>query len=103
MRGDRVRIRLMSTDYKLVEEICNEIKEIAEKTGVKISGPIPLPTKRLIVTTRKTPCGEGTHTWDKWEMRLHRRLIEVYANERFMKRFKMMKFPEEVQVSMTMG
>jgi small subunit ribosomal protein S10 len=99
----KTRIRLVSTDLRKLEEICTEIKQIADKTGVRISGPIPLPTKRLVVPTRKTPCGEGTHTWDKWEMRLHKRLIEVDANERFMKRFRLIKIPEEVRVSMTIG
>ena len=60
----KARIRLTSIDKNSLESVCNELKSIAEKTGVKAAGPIPLPTKRLVVPTRKSPCGEGTHTWD---------------------------------------
>ena len=38
---------------------------------------IPLPTRRLVVPCRKSPDGEGSETWDHWEMRIHKRLLEV--------------------------
>jgi len=95
----KARIRLTSTDYKKLEEVCTELKAIVEKTGVKMSGPHPLPTKRLRVPVRKTPCGEGTATWDKWEMRIHKRLIDVDAEERVMRRIMRIRVPEEVFVS----
>ena len=38
---------------------------------MKVSGPVRLPTKHLRITTRKTPCGEGSKTWDRFEMRIH--------------------------------
>jgi len=92
----KARIRLSSTDPQDLNSICDEIKKIAEKTAVKLRGPIPLPTKRLVVPTRKSPCGEGTHTWDKWEMRIHKRLIDVDPNERFLKRLMRIKMPDDV-------
>ncbi len=93
------RIRLASTDHKKLDEICREIKDIAEKAGVKVSGPIPLPTRKLRVPVLRTPCGEGTKTWDKWEMRIHKRLIDVGAEERVMRRIMRMRVPEEVYIS----
>ena len=95
----KARIRLTSTDFAKLEEVCTELRAIAEKTGVKITGPIPLPTKRLRVPVRKTPCGEGTATWDKWEMRIHKRLIDIDAEERAMRRIMRIRVPEEVYVS----
>ncbi|MEM1514695.1 MAG: 30S ribosomal protein S10 [Candidatus Bathyarchaeia archaeon] len=95
----KARIKLTSTDYKKLEEICSELKAIAEKAGVKISGPIPMPTKRLKVPVLRTPCGEGTKTWDKWEMRIHRRLIDVDADDRVMRRIMRMKVPDEVYIT----
>jgi len=95
----RARIRLTSTDYQKLEEVCGELKAIAEKTGVKMMGPIPLPTKRLRVPVLKSPCGEGTQTWDKWEMRIHKRLIDIDAEERVMRRIMRIRVPEEVFVS----
>lgn len=95
----KARIRLTSTDYKRLEEVCAELKAITEKTGVKMAGPVPLPTKRLRVPVRKTPCGEGTATWDRWELRIHKRLIDLDAEERVMRRIMRIRVPEEVFVS----
>jgi small subunit ribosomal protein S10 len=93
---NKARIRLSGTNPQGLDSICGEITQIAEKTGVKLRGPIPLPTKRLNVTTRKSPCGQGTNTWDKWEMRIHKRLIDVDPNERFLKRLMRIRTPEDV-------
>jgi small subunit ribosomal protein S10 len=95
----KARIRLTSIDFEKLEEVCGELRAIAEKTGVRITGPIPLPTKRLRVPVRKSPCGEGTATWDKWEMRIHKRLIDIDAEERAMRRIMRIRVPEEVYVS----
>lgn len=92
----KARIRLSSTAPGDLNSICDEIGKIAEKTGVKLRGPIPLPTKRLVVPTRKSPCGQGTHSWDKFESRIHKRLVDVDPNERFLKRLMRIKTPESV-------
>jgi small subunit ribosomal protein S10 len=95
----KARIRLTSTDYSKLEEVCGELKIIVQKTGVKMNGPVPLPTKRLKVPVLKTPCGEGTATWDRWEMRIHKRLIDIDAEERVMRRIMRIRVPEEVHVT----
>lgn len=95
----KARIRLSSTDYKKLEEICEELKAIAIKTGVKMNGPVPLPTKRLRLPVLKTPCGEGTATWDRWELRIHKRLIDIDAEERVMRQIMRIRVPEVVFVS----
>ena len=94
------RIKLTSTDYRKLEEVCNEIKEIATRAGVKMVGPIPLPTKRLVVPVRRTPCGDGSNTWDKFELRIHKRLIEIDARERVMRQIMRTRVPDEVYVEM---
>jgi len=98
----KARIRLTSTDRDSLESVCNELKGIAEKTGVKVAGPIPLPTKSLVVPTRKSPCGEGTHTWDHYSMRIHKRLLDIDANERVMRRIMRIKVPDNVYIEMTL-
>jgi len=95
----KARIRLTSTDYKKLEEVCAQLKVIAEKTGVKMVGPIPLPTKRLVVPVMRSPCGEGTKTWDKWELRIHKRLIDIDAEERVMRRIMRIRIPDDVYIS----
>jgi len=96
------RIKLTSTDRSKLDEVCGEIKDIAEKTGVKVAGPMPLPTKRLSVPTRKSPCGEGTHTYDRWTMRVHKRLIDVNADERLMRRLMRIRVPEDVYIEISL-
>ena len=78
----KARISLTGTDAKSVDGVCTQIKSISERTGVNLSGPIPLPTKRLVVPCRKSPDGEGSETWDRWEMRVHKRLIYLDADDR---------------------
>lgn len=92
----KARIRLSSTDPKHLLNICNEVTRIVNRTGVKMAGPIPLPTKKLVVPVRKTPCGEGTPTWEKWSMRIHKRLIDIDADERTMRQIMRIRIPEEV-------
>ena len=98
----KARINLASTDKERLEEVCTELKGIAEKTGVKMAGPIPLPTKHLVVPTRKSPCGEGTHSWDHFEMRIHKRLINIDANERAIRRIMRIKVPDNVYIEITL-
>lgn len=96
------RIKLASRDQKEVEAICEQIKEIAKKAGIAVRGPIPLPTKKLKVWTLKTPCGDGTGhgnaTWDRWEMRIHRRVIDVGSSERVLRQVVRIPIPEGVKI-----
>jgi small subunit ribosomal protein S20e len=57
--------------------VCQELIERAKSKDLRVKGPVRLPTKTLKITTRKTPCGEGSKTWDTFEMRIHKRLIEL--------------------------
>ena len=70
------RITLTSRKCAAIEKVCTELLERAKSKDLRVKGPVRLPTKNLKVTTRKTPCGEGSKTWDTYEMRLHKRLIE---------------------------
>jgi small subunit ribosomal protein S10 len=94
----KARIRLAGTEPRKLDNVCDQVKKIAEKTGVDLSGPIPLPTKKLRVPTRKSPDGEGTATWERWEMRIHKRLIEIDADERTMRQIMRVRVPEGVNI-----
>ena len=96
----RARIKLTSTDTQKLEGVCDEIRDIAQKIGVKLVGPIPLPTKKLVIPTRRTPCGDGSKTWDKYEMRVHKRLIEIDARDRVMRSIMRIRVPNEVYIEM---
>jgi len=94
----KVRIKLNSIDIDMLNDICNSIQELAKKAGITISGPVPLPTKKLKITTRKSPCGDGTATFDKFEMRIHKRLIDLPANEKVLHHIMRMKIPKNVNI-----
>ena len=96
------RIKLTSTNLEQLERVSKDIKDIAEKTGVKIKGPQPLPTKRLKITTRKAPTGEGTHTFDHWQMRIHRRIVDIEPDDRTMKQITKLEIPEDVKIELTL-
>lgn len=72
----RIRITLTSRKVQALEKVCTELIERAKNKDLRVKGPVRLPTKTLKITTRKTPCGEGSKTWDMYEMRIHKRLIE---------------------------
>jgi small subunit ribosomal protein S10 len=92
------RIKLTSSNLERLDRLAKEIKDIAEKTGVKCKGPQPLPTKRLKITTRKAPTGEGTHTCDHWQMRIHRRILDNAPDDRTMKQITRLEIPEDVKI-----
>ena len=94
----KARIRLSSTSTEHLDGVCNQIKRITRKTGVRMSGPIPLPTRRMVVPTRKTPCGQGSESWDKWEMRIHKRLIDIDADERAIRQIMRVRIPDSVYI-----
>jgi len=94
------RIKLTSTNLEQLDRVANEIKEITVKTGVKMKGPQPLPTKLLKITTRKAPTGEGTHTFDHWQMRIHRRILDVQPDDRTMRQITKLRIPDDVKVEL---
>ena len=98
----KVRIKLNSTNIEMLNSICESIKDIAKKSGITISGPVPLPTQKLKITTRKSPCGNGTATFDNFEMRIHKRLIDLPANEKILHHIVRMQIPKSVNVKIEM-
>jgi len=97
------RIKLTSTNLGNLTQVCDSIKTITEKTGVKVKGPQPLPTKKLNVSTRKAPSGQGTNTYDHWEMRVHRRLIDLDADDRTMRQLMRLRVPEDVFIEVNLS
>jgi small subunit ribosomal protein S10 len=92
------RIKLTSANLEQLERVAKSIREIADKTGVRVKGPQPLPTKRLKVTTRKAPTGEGSHTFDHWQLRIHRRILDVQPDDRTLRQITKLDIPEDVRI-----
>jgi len=94
----QARIKLSGPDHRKLEETCKKIIEVADKTGVKHSGIIPLPTKKIVIPTRKSPCGGGTETYEHWQLRIHKRIIDIQSDERTLKRLMRVEIPENIQM-----
>ena len=100
--GQRARIKLASTEIAKINQICSSIGGIVEKTGVTMRGPIPLPTKKLKVTTRRSPDGEGKASWERYEMRIHKRLIDIATDERTLRLIMRVPIPEGLNIEIEM-
>ena len=98
----KVRIKLKSLSIEELNKLCSQIKEIASKVGTPASGPVPLPTKKIKVTTRKSPCGDGTATFDNYEMRIHSRLIDIPADDRVLHAIMRLYIPRSVTIKIEM-
>ncbi|MEK6844467.1 MAG: 30S ribosomal protein S10 [Nanoarchaeota archaeon] len=94
----KVRIKLGSIDIEALNAVIDMVKNITERAGVIMRGPIPLPTRRLKVTTRKGPDGRGTATFDRFEMRVHRRIIDIPAEDRILHPIMKLQIPRSVQI-----
>ena len=94
----KARLKLASCDIDRLNQICASIKDIADKTKVKMSGPITLPTSKLRLNTRRSPCGNGKASWEKFEMRIHKRLIDLGINERALRLIMRVPIPKDVSI-----
>ena len=76
MAKEMIRIRLKAYDHQVIDQSAEKIVETAKRTGAAVSGPIPLPTKREIVTILR-----ATHKYkdsrEQFERRTHKRLIDI--------------------------
>ena len=76
MQSQRIRIRLKAYDYKLIDQSALEIVDTAKRTGAEVSGPIPLPTKKEVVTILRA-VHKYKDSREQFERRTHKRLIDV--------------------------
>lgn len=96
------RIKLSSPNIELLNKISNTVIDMAQKTGIKHSGIIPLPTRKMVVPVRKSPCGGGTETYEKWQMRVHKRIIDINSDERLLKRLMHLELPDDIYIEIEM-
>ena len=76
MAQEKIRIRLKAYDHQLIDQAAERIVETATRTGARVSGPIPLPTKKEIVTILRSP-HVNKDSREQFERRTHKRLIDV--------------------------
>ena len=76
MASQKIRIKLMSYDVEMLDQATSKIIETMKKAGAKISGPIPLPTEKEIVTILRSP-HKYKDSREQFEIRTHKRLIDI--------------------------
>ena len=76
MANQMIRIRLKAYDHQLIDSSAAKIVETAKRNGAQVSGPIPLPTKKEIVTILRSP-HVNTDSREQFERRTHKRLIDI--------------------------
>ena len=78
MAKGRIRVRLKSYDARVIDSCCQQILDTAIRTGAKVIGPIPLPTKKSIYTVNKSPFIDKDAR-DHFEIKVHKRLIDIIS------------------------
>jgi len=81
----KIRITLTGRNVKSLEKVCRELIKGAKEKDLVVKGPVRMPTKFLRITCRKTPCGEGSKTWDRFQMRIHKRIINLHSPSEILK------------------
>ena len=76
MATQKIRIRLKGYDHEVVDQSAKLIVETAQKTGARVSGPVPLPTERNLYTVIRSP-HVNKDSREQFEMRTHKRLIDI--------------------------
>lgn len=76
MSNQKIRIRLKGFDHEVVDQSAKLIVDTAQKTGAKVSGPIPLPTEHNLYTVIRSP-HKDKDSREQFEMRTHKRLIDI--------------------------
>ena len=75
---EKIRIRIKGYDHALVDQSAEKIVETAKRTGARVSGPVPLPTEKEIVTIIRAP-HKYKDSREQFEMRTHKRIIDIYS------------------------
>ena len=78
MASQKIRIKLKAYDHELIDQSAARIVETAKKTGTKVSGPIPLPTEKEVVTILRA-VHKYKDSREQFEIRTHQRLIDIYS------------------------
>ena len=96
-----VRIKIVGDSPDKVQNLCNELKSVADALSLSFKGPIPFPRKKYIIPTRRTPCGDGSDTYEWWELRFYKRLVIVSGDEKKIRQLFKVKVPKGVVVKVS--
>ena len=100
VQSEKIRIRLKAYDNVVLDQSAEKIVDTAKRTGAKVSGPIPLPTKKEIVTILRSP-HKHKDSREQFEMRTHKRVIDIlYPTQTTVDSLMKLDLPAGVDVEM---
>ena len=96
--SERIRIRVKAYEPSILDQSAAKIVDTAKKTGAKVSGPIPLPTKKEIVTVIRSP-HKHKDSREQFEMRTHKRVIDIlYPSQKTVDSLMKLELPAGVDI-----
>ena len=103
MANQKIRIKLKAYEHNLIDQSSEKIVETAKRTGAKVSGPIPLPTEKEIVTILRAP-HKYKDSREQFEMRTHKRLIDIHnPNPRTVDAMMKLDLPAGVEIEIKLN
>ncbi len=98
VQSEKIRIRLKAYDNVVLDQSAEKIVDTAKRTGAKVSGPIPLPTKKEIVTILRSP-HKHKDSREQFEMRTHKRVIDIlYPTQKTVDNLMKLELPAGVDI-----
>ena len=98
VRSEKIRIRLKAYDFVVLDQSAERIVDTAKRTGAKVSGPIPLPTEKEIITILRSP-HKHKDSREQFEMRTHKRLINIlYPTQKTVDSLMKLELPAGVDI-----
>lgn len=99
MTGQKIRIRLQGFDYRVIDQSASEIVDTAKRSGARVSGPVPLPTRIEKVTVNKSPHVDKK-SMEQFEIRTHKRLLDIVEpTAQTVDELKKLNLPSGVDIS----
>ena len=96
--NEKIRIRLKAYDHVVLDQSAEKIVDTAKRTGAKVSGPIPLPTQKEIVTILRSP-HMHKDSREQFEMRTHKRVIDIlYPTQKTVDNLMKLELPAGVDI-----
>ena len=97
-KNEKIRIRLKAYDHVILEQSAVKIVDTAKKTGAKVSGPIPLPTEKEVVTVIRSP-HKHKDSREQFELRTHKRVIDIlYPTQKTVDSLMKIELPAGVDI-----
>jgi small subunit ribosomal protein S20e len=99
--SQRIRLTITSSKLANLQKVCGALTMKLQKERLPLRGPLPMPRRRLRITTRRAPCGNGTETYDHFELRVYKRVIDFTASAAAVKQVTQIPVEPDVHIEVS--